>query len=180
MQFTALSFFSVLRRFERAVLAGAMLAIAFLVTLNVLCRLIAHTSIAATGELCQFLVLLMTVTGLSHAAGAGRHIRMTALHERLSPNGRRRLLAIVSTATALLLAALALYAAHYVVVLHRLGSLSPVLRVPLYLPCATVPLGFLLAALHYGLTAWKNLSGTTPWLAFDTPDAPGDDGDHPL
>ena len=91
--------FRFIRYIETAVLAVSILGIAALIVFNVAARALTGSSIAATGEVCQFLILLVTFAGLSHAAGSGRHIRMTAFHDLLGPQGRRRLLLVVSAAT---------------------------------------------------------------------------------
>lgn len=173
--------FHLIRRVEAAVLAISILGIAALIALNVAARTLTGSSIAATGELCQFLILLVTFAGLSHAAGSGRHIRMTAFHDLLGPQGRRRLLFCVSAATALLLALLAVYACHYVAVMYRLGSVSPVLQVPLFLVYACAPLGLAAATAQYVLAAFQNARGREAYLSYDTKDeylTDADGGDH--
>ena len=173
--------FHLIRRAETAVLALSILGIAALIVLNVAARALTGSSIAATGEACQFLILLVTFAGLSHAAGLGSHIRMTAFHDLLGVQARRRLLVAVSTGTALLLALLALYACHYVSVMYRLGSVSPVLRVPLFLVYACAPLGLSAASAQYALAALQNFRGHEPYLSYDVKDvyledAEGGDG----
>ena len=167
--------FHLIRRAEAAVLAISILGIAALIVLNVAARALTGSSIAATGELCQFLILLVTFAGLSHAAGSGRHIRMTAFHDLLPPQWRRRLLLFVSAATALLLALLALYACHYVAVMYRLGSVSPVLQVPLFLVYACAPLGLAAATAQYVLAAFQNARGHEAYLSYDAKDEYLDD-----
>ena len=162
--------FNAIRRIEAILLAASVIAIAALIVLNVLCRALLGFSLAAAGELCQFLIVLITFTGLSHAAGSGRHIRMTAFHDLLGAGARRRLLAFVSGATALLLFVLAWYALAYVAVVHRLGSASPVLQVPLYLVYACAPLGLGAAGVQYLLALVRNLRGPGAWLSWDTRD----------
>jgi TRAP-type C4-dicarboxylate transport system permease small subunit len=169
--------FQLIRRVEAAVLAISILGIAVLIVLNVAARALTGSSIAATGEVCQFLILLVTFAGLSHAAGSGRHIRMTAFHDLLGLQGRRRLLLFVSAATALLLALLALYACHYVAVMYRLGSVSPVLQVPLFLVYACAPLGLLAATAQYVLAAIQNARGHEAYLSYDAKDEYLDDTD---
>ena len=162
--------FHLIRRAEAALLATSILGIATLIVFNVAARALTGSSIAATGEICQFLILLVTFAGLSHAAGAGRHIRMTAFHDLLGPQGRRRLLLVVSAATALLLALLSLYASHYVLVMYRLGSVSPVLQVPLYLVYSCAPLGLAAATTQYVLAAIQNARESEAYLSCDVKD----------
>ncbi len=169
--------FQFIRHAEAAVLAISILGIAALIVLNVAARALTGSSIAATGELCQFLILLVTFAGLSHAAGSGRHIRMTAFHDLLGNQGRRRLLLFVSAGTALLLALLALYACHYVAVMYQLGSVSPVLQVPLFLVYACAPLGLVAATAQYVLAAIQNARGHGAYVSYDAKDEYLDDTD---
>lgn len=162
--------FLAVRCVEAFILSASILAIACLIVLNVLTRMLTGNSIAAVGEICQFLIILITFAGLSHAAGLGRHIRMTALHDMLSHRARRYLLAFVSASTALLLLFLAVQATHYAAVVHRLGSISPVLRVPLYLVYACAPIGLASAALQYLLTTARNLRSNDAYLSYDVKD----------
>lgn len=169
--------FHLIRRVEAGVLALSIVGIAVLIVLNVAARALTGSSLAATGEVCQFLILLVTFAGLSHAAGTGRHIRMTAFHDLLGPRARRRLLLVVSAGTALLLGLLALYACHYVAVMYRLGSVSPVLQVPLFLVYACAPLGLAAATAQYVLAAVQNARGHEAYLSYDVKDEYLDDAD---
>ena len=119
---------AVLRRIEGWVLAIAMIVMAVATIVNVFSRNLTGNTIAATEELNQFLIVLVCFVGLSYAAGEGRHIRMTALSDALPLRARRWLMGVVCGSTALLLLALAWYAAQYALSVDRR---SPVLGVPL-------------------------------------------------
>jgi TRAP-type C4-dicarboxylate transport system permease small subunit len=146
-----------LDRAEELVLSGSVLAIAGLTIANVGARAFWGRSIAATEELCSFLIVFLTFAGLGYAAGQARHIRMTALYERFSRRGRKFLATAICGLTAVLMFYLAYHALQYVLVVRKLGSVSPALQVPLYLVYLAAPLGFLLAALYYALGVWRNL-----------------------
>jgi TRAP-type C4-dicarboxylate transport system permease small subunit len=127
-------------------------------------------SLAFAEELSQFLIIAVTFVGLSYAAGRGRHIRMTALCDQLPRRWRRRLMILISASTCLLLLVLAGFALHYVGTVCFLGTVSPVLQVPLFLIYAIVPVGLLLAAMQYALTAWRNATSGDVYLSYDRRD----------
>jgi TRAP-type C4-dicarboxylate transport system permease small subunit len=162
--------FKVIQRIEGGLLAFAILAIAALTIVNVFARSLAGYSLASTEELCQFLIVLVTFVGLSYGASQGRHIRMTAIYDNLNDRSRKGLMILIAALTALLLFVLAGYATHYVIVMHRLGSVSPVLQVPLYLVYAIAPIGLALGGIQYVLTVIKNLQSDAIYLSYDVPD----------
>jgi TRAP-type C4-dicarboxylate transport system permease small subunit len=172
------SIFQVVRRIEEFALAWSVLLIAMLTVSNVICRALLGFSLAFAEELCQFLVVALTFIGLSYAAGAGRHIRMTAIYDQLSQRWRKISLITVSATTCLLLALLTCYAVQYVATVRFLGTVSPVLQVPLYIIYSIVPLGLGLGAVQYGLTTLKNLSASELYLSYERLDqyeqAPGE------
>lgn len=160
-----------LQAVERAILSGGILLMAGLSILNVLLRTATGRSLAWTEEVSWFALLAVTFAGLSHAAGQGRHIRMTAFYDALALPYRRRLRALVCLLTAALLLGLTYHAVGYVLTVRALGTVSPVLQAPLWMVYLSAPLGLGLAALQYLLTAWANArSGGVVYVAFGVPD----------
>jgi C4-dicarboxylate transporter, DctQ subunit len=161
--------FRILRRIEQWVLAWSILGITVLLVTNVFCRSLLGFSLAFAEEVSQFLIVAVTFVGLSHAAGCGRHIRMTAFYDQVPEHWRRRLMIVISSTTSLLLLVVAAYSLRYVHTVYFLETRSPVLQVPLFWVYAIVPLGLVLAAAQYGLTAWRN--ATSPdgrvYLSYD-------------
>lgn len=133
------------RRLEEAILTYGILAIAALMIANVLARSLLGFSLTFGEELSGFLIVLICFVGLSYAASRRRHIRMTAFVEQLSPVRRRRLEMVAAASTGLLLLLLTGLALRYALIVADLGSVSPVLSVPLYLVYLTAPLGFFLS-----------------------------------
>ena len=162
-------------KIEETLLAGGILAIACLMVANVVSRSFFGFSLTFAEELSQFLIVLVCFVGLSYAAAQRRHIRMTAFSEQLPLERRLRLGALVAASTSLLLLVFVLLALRYVWVIADLGSVSPVLGVPLYLVYLVAPLGFLLSALQYAGQAYRLLQGEYADLLEPEPD----DSDHP-
>lgn len=162
--------FQTIQRIEEVMLAVSILAIAGLTILNVFARSLFGSSLASTEELCQFLIVLVTFVGLSYGASKGRHIRMTAIYDSLGDRARKAVMLLIASTTALLLFYLAWLALDYVLVVRRLGSVSPVLQVPLYLVYLAAPVGLILAGIQYSLTVVKNLQEKEIYLSYDTKD----------
>ncbi len=164
--------FFFIRTIEEWVLGSAMILIALLTIGNVATRTLLGFSLAFAEELCRFLIVLVTFVGLSYAASRGRHIRMTALYDMLPLGPRRRLMIVINSTTALLMVYMAWLALEYLLVMARLGSVSPTLRVPLYLVYLAAPLGFVMAGMQYGLAAWRNvISPERVWVSWRKTDA---------
>lgn len=163
-------------KIEETVLAGGILGIAALTIGNVLARSLLGKSLFFAEEVSQFLIVLVTFLGLGYATSRGRHIRMTAVYDQLSLRGRKVLMLLISSTTALLLFYLAYLALDYALgTVRALGSVSPVLRVPRWLVYLSAPLGFLLAGIQYLLAFVKNLAAPEVYLSFELRDEPGDE-----
>ncbi|MEX0819607.1 MAG: TRAP transporter small permease [Pirellulaceae bacterium] len=159
-----------IQRVEEAVLSGAILVIAGLTILNVICRSVFGFSLAFTEEVSQFCIIIVCFVGLGYAASKGRHIRMTAIYDQLPPATRKVFMVVITISTALLMFTLSWYALRYVVTVHELGGIYPALRVPFYLVYAIAPVGLFLAGVQYGLAAVRNLISKDIYLSFEMKD----------
>lgn len=167
-------------KLEELCVAGGILGIAALTVANVLARSLLGRSIVYAEEVSQFLMVLVTFVGLGYAAAKGRHIRMTALTDALPSRARKALMLLVTSTTAALLFVLAYLGVDYAAGTVRvLGSVSPALRVPLWIVYLAAPLGFGLAGLQYALAFAKNLIAPGVWIAFDHEDAPSGSDEPP-
>lgn len=156
---------------EELCLAWGILGIAALTIGNVLTRTLFATSIVFAEEISQFLIVFVTFLGLGYAAGKGRHIRMTALYDQLSEKPRKVLASVISLTTAALLFFLAYLSIRYALfTVRELGSVSPALRVPLWIVYLSAPIGFVLGGIQYALAFFKNLTSPGVWLSFDRED----------
>lgn len=136
------------RTTERFVLGLSILTMSVLVMGNVVSRQLFGTTWAFTEELGGLLLIVITFGGLSYAAEQRRHISMSALHDLLPPRGQRVLTGLIDLITALLMLGMAYIALRYVVQISESGDASSVLRIPMFLPLAVIPLGFFLTAMR--------------------------------
>jgi TRAP-type C4-dicarboxylate transport system permease small subunit len=158
-------------KLEELCLAWGILGIAALTIGNVFARTLFGTSLVFAEEISQFLIVFVTFLGLGYAAGQGRHIRMTALYDQIPDRARKVLATFIAGTTAVLLFYLAYLAVRYALdTVRELGSVSPALRVPLWIVYLAAPLGFVLGGIQYVLAFVKNLTTPGVWLSFEKED----------
>ena len=160
----------IIQRVEEVLLSASILTIAALTILNVVCRSILGFSLAFTEEVSQFCIIFVCFIGLSYAASKGRHIRMTAIYDQLSPAMKKAFMVVITISTALIMLSLSWYAVQYVVTVYQLGGIYPALRVPFYVVYAIAPIGLFLAGLQYALAAARNLTSQAVYLSFEKKD----------
>lgn len=160
--------FRVVNRIEAVVLSCAIIVIALGTIANVVSRTAFGTSLAFAEELAQFCIIIVTFVGLSYAASQDRHIRMSALYDLLRGASRKLLMLVISGGTSVLMLVLCYYSLVYIASVGSLGTVSPVLRVPLSLVYWAVPFGFFLAGIQYALTFIRNLTEPGVHLSFAT------------
>lgn len=163
-------FGKVLQRVEEVLLSASILIIAGLTILNVVCRSVLGFSLAFTEEISQFCIIIVCFVGLSYAASKGRHIRMTAIYDQLSPAMRKAFMVGITASTAGIMLTLSWYAAGYVVTAYELGGIYPALRVPFWIVYTVAPVGLFLAGVQYGLAAARNLTSKDVYLSFELKD----------
>ena len=162
--------FRLIQTIEKWTLASSILIIAAITIVNVFCRAVLNASLTFAEEIAQFSVILTTCIGLSYAAGQGRHIRMSALSDALSPASRKRLMVVIAGFTSLLMFFLAFYSIRYIATVHALGTVSAALQVPFSLIYCVAPIGFVLTGLQYALTVVRNLTEEGVYISYEHQD----------
>jgi TRAP-type C4-dicarboxylate transport system permease small subunit len=162
--------FRAVQKVEEWILASSILVIVIVSVANVFCRTVLNSSLTFAEELAQFCMITVTFIGLGYAASKGRHIRMSALHDQLGQRARKGLMIAITAATSALLFLLTYYSIRYVATVAHLGTVSPALRVPLYIVYCTAPLGLALAGIQYALAVVRNCTDSDVFLSYDTRD----------
>lgn len=127
-------------RFEE-MLGAAALALIFLISFaNVVVRYLTDVSFAFTEEVSVFLLVVLTFVGSASAVAKDKHIRMTALAERLSPRLRQSVEVLVLLLAVGIFALVIRYGATLAWDDYRFGMSSPGLGVPQWLYSIWVPL----------------------------------------
>ena len=156
-----------IRGLEEAVLSWGVITMAVVTIGNVLSRKFFNHSWSFSEEVSQFALVIITFMGVSYAARKGRHIRMTALVEMMSPRIQKAMMLIVALVTMIILFYLCYHSSLYMMKIKAYGRVTPALRVPFYLVLIWVPTGLFLGAIQYGLAFVKNLREKEIWLSFE-------------
>ncbi|WP_447927378.1 MULTISPECIES: TRAP transporter small permease [unclassified Vreelandella] len=152
-------------KIESVILALGVLLMALNTVVNVIARFVFGNSIMFSGELNRILIIMITFAGIGYAARHGRHIRMSAIYDALPVGGRRALMIVISLFTSLVMFFLLYYSVVYILDLYSKGRVLPSLGLPIWMIYIWVPMGFLITALQYLLTAIKNLTSHDVYLS---------------
>jgi len=165
-------------RIEAILLAAGVLLMALNTVANVIGRFVLGQSIFFSGELNQALIILVTFAGISYAARHGRHIRMSAIFDALTPALRKPLMVLIAVVTAAAMFLLTWYSVDYVMNQASRGRLLPALQIPIWWIIVWVPMGFFLTGVQYTLTAIKNVLDKDIWLSTSTMEGYDDTGEE--
>lgn len=154
-------------RFELIVLSYGVLIMAANSVANVVGRFVFHRSLYFSGELNEFLMVLITWVGLGYATRQGRHIRMSAIYDQLPDLGKKILMIIIASITCAIMFVLAYYSFHYVERVWMLKKVTPSLQLPLYLTYVWVPIGFVITGIQYLLTVIRNLQKPDVYISYE-------------
>ena len=156
---------NVIARVESVMLAIGVLLMAANTVANVVGRFVFQNSLFFSEELNRILIILITFAGISYAARQGRHIRMSAIYDALPPKGRKVLMIIIATITAIFMFGLCYYSYEFILTQAGRGRVLPSLQIPVWITLVWVPVGFFMTGLQYALTAIKNLISKDTWLS---------------
>ncbi len=144
-------------KIEQVILAGSILAMALILILNVIGRLVLGKGINAAEELGQNLVVFVTFIGLSYCATTGKHINMLAIFDIMPGTMRKITAMIISVVTAITMSVLTVISFQYVGIMQGIGKVSVNLQIPVYWIILVVAMGFLFAAIQYILIFVQNI-----------------------
>lgn len=155
----------VIARIEAVMLAAGVLLMAGNTIANVVGRFVFAESIYFSEELNRILIILITFAGISYAARQGRHIRMSAIYDSMSPPARKTLMIVISLTTAVFMFGLCWYSVSYIDTQMGRGRVLPALQIPVWVPLIWVPVGFFMTGMQYALTAIKNIVSKDIYLS---------------
>jgi len=149
---------------EVTVLASGTAALAVLLIANVIARSF-FQSIYYAEEVAKFLIILVTMVGVSYAARKARHIRMAAFLDLMPAKLEKIFIFFISAINAVVLFAMAKYSFDYMAQMRILGQKTSALQVPFWTFMIIVPIGFASAGIHYLRTILKNIKEKDVWLS---------------
>lgn len=144
-------------RLEQVILAGSVLAMSLILIANVIGRMFFHHGINAAEEMGQNLIIFVTFIGLSYCATTGKHINMLAVFDIMPGKLQKGTALLISGVTAAAMGVLSVIGFQYVSIMKTIGKVSVNLQIPMYWIILIVTLGFLFAAIQYGLIFVRNL-----------------------
>lgn len=154
----------VINWFEVGSLILCVSSLATLLIVNFIARNF-FTSIYFAEEISEFLVIFTTFTGLSYGVRRGRHIRMGAFLEMMSPSVEKVFIIVIS----LVSSGVMFYMTHasWDYLMHSInrGHLTPALRLPFWMFYTIIPVGFFLAGVQFLRTIVKNLIEEDTWIS---------------
>lgn len=156
---------SMISRVESFALAAGVLLMAANTIANVVGRFVFQHSIFFTEELNSIIIILITFAGVGYAARHGRHIRMSAIYDHLPIKARKILMIVISLVTAVAMFALCYFSIRYIGKVQTSGRILPALQIPVWWIFVWVPVGFLVTATQYLLTAIKNMMEKDVYLS---------------
>lgn len=160
---------------EQVMLALSVLLMAANTVANVVGRFVFQQSLFFSEELNRILIILITFAGISYAARAGRHIRMSAIYDTLPHLPRKVLMVLIALVTSAFMFALCYYAWGYLQTQMGRGRVLPALQIPVWMTLIWVPVGFFMTGVQYLLTALQNLMSEDVYLSTAVADGYDDD-----
>lgn len=150
--------------FEVTILAAGTAALAVLLIANVIARTF-FQSLYYADEISKFLIILISMVGVSYAARKARHIRMGAFLDLMPPKMEKAFIFLISAVSAVVLFIMAYYSYRYMDQMRMLGQKTSALQVPFWTFMIIVPIGFASAGIHYLRTIIKNIVEKDVWLS---------------
>jgi len=150
--------------FEVTVLSAGTASLAILLIANVIARSF-FQSIYYADEVAKFLIILITMVGVSYAARKARHIRMGAFLDMMPPKLEKVFIFLISAVSAFVLFIMAYHSYQYMNQMRILGQKTSALQVPFWTFMIIVPIGFASAGIHYLRTIIKNIVEKDVWLS---------------
>lgn len=154
----------VINWFEVGSLVFCVAALASLLIVNFVARNL-FTSIYFAEELTEFLVIFTTFVGLSYGVRRGRHIRMGAFLEWMSPSVEKVFIIFISLVSAGVMFFMAHASYDYLVNAINRAHETPALRLPVWIFYVIIPIGFLMAGIQYIRTIIKNITEKETWMS---------------
>ena len=150
--------------FEVGSLLFCVTALAALLIINFIAREL-FTSIYFAEEISEFLVIFTTFVGLSYGVRRGRHIRMGAFLEIMSPKVEKVFIIFISLISAGVMFYMANAAYEYLIHSMQRAHETPALRLPVWVFYIITPIGFGLAGIQFLRTIIKNLVEPDTWIS---------------
>jgi C4-dicarboxylate transporter, DctQ subunit len=155
----------VVEKVYEAILGYGTLLMALILIGNVISRTVLGASWSFAEEVGQSLVVIVTFTGVAYCALKAKHINMSAIYDLAPKNIKKMMMILNNGITGTVMFYLAYLGIQYTLRVKELERVTPALRIPSYILCLIVTIGFLMAAIEYARTFYKNISKKDIYLS---------------
>ena len=142
------------------VLGAILVALMAIMTIDVLIgvstRYLMGDQVSWSEELARFLLIWIGILGAAYASGRKMHLAIDLLQPKLEPANQKTLLKIINILVILFaLTVMIIGGFRLIYITHKLGQLSPAMRIPMALIYAVVPLSGIIV-IYYKLLEFKD------------------------
>ncbi|WP_158599068.1 TRAP transporter small permease [Planococcus salinus] len=146
-------------KIEMTVLSVTTILMSLMLVGNAVSRYFFSRSWGFSEEIGQLAIVVLTFMGIGYAARKGMHIEMSGFFDLLPKKFQRILRLFIDIVSAAVMIFVSYLAFQYVAHLQEIGQVTTILRMPVYLVMAVVPLGFFIAFLRYLTDFIVNITG---------------------
>ena len=129
--------------YEKTVGTIVLLIMLALVTYQVLARFIFGSALRWSEELARYCMLYISFIGIGAGIKMHKHVGVEVLDSLLKENAKKIGRYFVAILTLIILIVFTYYTAVVTIRIGSSGQLSPAARLPMWVPYATIPIGFL-------------------------------------
>lgn len=140
-----------IERLEEDILGFTLIGVALFVFVQVILRYIFKSALSWGEELDRYLAIMLTFMGASLGVKYNTHFNVEAVTKLAPPRVQRYVEAFVSFFCFLFFAFVVYLAILNIAKLSRFGSLTPTLRIPMYVPYLPIVIFCAVASLRYVL-----------------------------
>ena len=119
-----------------------LLAMVGLVFYQVIARFILGSQLRWSEELARYCMLYISFLGIGAGIKYHKHVGVDLLGTMLKPKGKRVLMLILAVITTLIIGVFTYYTGKVTLKILKTGQVSPAAHIPMWIPYATIPLGF--------------------------------------
>jgi len=148
-----------LEKIEKVVSCVCVSVMAVLVFANVIARYVFNHSLAFSDEMSTYLFVLMSFMGTAIAARRKAHLGLSIVTDRVSPQARRIILAVMYFISAAFCLLVVIFGIQMVVSQYQLGQETASMQWPEWIYGSFVPIGAAFAMVAFLEVAVKTVKG---------------------
>ena len=153
------------KKIEMIIMATIVSVMAVLLFVNVFSRFVLNDSIKFAEEVGANLFVALTYLGSPYCVRKCKHIRMSALIEKMPKHIAKKYSIVLDCLTGLIFIIFGVMLCGYVVSTYRFGAVTAALRFPRWICILPVPIGCFATGLQYLLLTLMNITDKeTYWI----------------